>query len=127
MTEPPDGIQLLPGNETVIAVVRGSGRCDAKDFIQGLEKRFQARFRRYFERLAAGLPVQSPPHIRRLSPSGTDPVVYELKTDKYRLYVIRSKQRWYVTHGREKPKNSQVPAEVDKALAIYWEWNGDKP
>lgn len=114
MTEP-RGIPMVPGNGTVVAVVRRSGGCDAKDFMQSLDKRYQARYRRYVERLASGIRVQSPEHIRRLSRTGTEPVVYELKVDKYRLYVVRFHDRWYATHGREKPKNNQVQNEINKA------------
>lgn len=127
MTEQQGGIPLLPHDDSVIAVVRQSGRSDAKDFLEKLEKRDQARFLRYIQYLAAGRPLKSPEHFRRLSAAGAEPPVYELKSNKYRLYVVRTSRRWYITHGREKPKNNQVPREVEKALAIFWDRKGNSP
>lgn len=126
MTEP-HAISLLPDSDTVMGVVRRGGGCDARDFIQSLDKRFQARYKRYLERLRDGDPIQSPEHIRRLSHDGTEPLVYELKVDKYRLYVVRFRGRWYATHGRAKPKDSQVAKETKKALELFWEANGERP
>jgi hypothetical protein len=120
MTEP-HFLRLLGDTDVVVGVVRTNGRCDARDFIQKLQPRYQARYQRFLEYLRDGIPIQSPEHVRRLSPSGEFPVVYELKADKYRLYVVRDSQRWYVTHGRDKPKDNRVGAEIDKALSIYSE------
>lgn len=96
------------------------------DFLQRLQPRFQARCQRYLEYLRDGVPIKSPENFRRLSPSGADPVVYEIKVDKYRLYLVHHQLCWYATHGREKPKDNQVPREVAKALTIFWEWNGER-
>ena len=103
--------------------VRRNGGCDAKDFIQGLDKQFRARYQRYLQRLRDGIGIQAPQKIRRLSQSGTEPLVYELKVDKYRLYVVKFGGRWFATHGREKPKNNQVKNEIEKSIAIFWEGN----
>jgi hypothetical protein len=117
--------RLLPDCDTVFAMNRRSGGSDAVDFLQRLQPRFKARYQRYLEYLRDGVPIKSPENFRRLSPSGAGPVVYEIKVDKYRLYVIHHQLCWYITHGREKPKDNQVPREIDKSLAIFWEWNGD--
>ncbi|WP_169053864.1 hypothetical protein [Agromyces sp. H66] len=105
-------------------VRRGNGDSDALQFIQSLDKRYQARFKRYFERLRDGHQIQSPEHIRRLN-DGSEPAVHELKADKYRLYLIRVGSRWFVTHGRPKPNDNQVTKETQKARAIFWEARGD--
>lgn len=105
--------------------VRRNGGCDARDFIQSLDKRYRARYKRYLERLRDGIPIQSPAHIRRLSHDGTEPWVFELKVDKYRLYVVRFRARWFATHGREKPKDNQVLREIEKSIAIFWEGSGN--
>ncbi|WP_308467330.1 hypothetical protein [Rathayibacter soli] len=117
--------RLLPDCDTVFAMNRRSGGSDAVDFLTRLNIRFRARFQRYLEYLCKGIPIKSPENFRRLSPSGPDPTVFEIKVDKYRLYVIRDNVSWYATHGREKPKDNQVPREASKALAIFWEWNGE--
>ncbi len=118
--------RLLPGCDSVFAMNRRSGGSDAVEFLQRLERRFLARFQRYLEYLGNGTPIKSPENFRRLSGAGADPVVYEIKVDKYRLYVVHHQLCWYATHGREKPKDNKVPREIEKALAIFWEWNGDR-
>lgn len=115
----------MPECDTVFAMNRRSGGSDAVDFLRRLQPRFMARCQRYLEYLRDGTPIKSPENFRRLSPSGTDPVVYEIKVDKYRLYIVHDDGRWFATHGREKPKDNQVPREVAKALAIFREWNGE--
>ena len=115
----------MPDCDTVLAMNRRSGGSDAVDFFTRLDNRFKARYQRYLEYLRDGIPIKSPENFRRLSPAGPDPTVFEIKVDKYRLYIVRNNVSWYATHGREKPKDNQVPREVTKALAIYWEWNGE--
>jgi hypothetical protein len=114
-------IELLDDCGTVLGLVRPSGRCDSVDFIQGLQLRFQARYQRYFEYLRDGNPIKSPENFRQLLRDAGGLVVAELKVDKYRLYVINDGTCWYATHGRDKPKNNRVPAEIEKALDIYTE------
>lgn len=111
--------RLLSGCDTVLAVNRRSGGSDAVDFFVRLDRRFRARYQRYLEYLRDGTPIKSPENFRRLSGSGPDPTVFEIKVDKYRLYVVRYDAIWYATHGRVKPKDNQVPREVDKALEIF--------
>lgn len=112
---------MLPGCDTVLGVVRRSGVCDAEVFIGSLLPRFQARYQRYFERLRDHHAIKSPENLRHLKREReTD--VYELKADKYRLYLVKNHDTWYLTHGREKPKDSRVPTEIQKALDIFWEW-----
>jgi hypothetical protein len=103
----------------VRGVVRVSGRCDAQDFIAGLDDRYTTRYQRYFERLRDGHQIKSPENWRRIS--DTQPPVFELKVDKYRVYLIRQGSVWYVTHGRIKPADSKVSAEASKCIEIYWE------
>ncbi|MBP1326327.1 hypothetical protein JOF28_001559 [Leucobacter exalbidus] len=119
--------RFWPGCDTVFAMNRRSGRSDAIDFIQGLQIRYRARYAKYLEYLRDGTPIKTPENFRRLSSAGDEAIVYEIKVDKYRLYLIRYQLCWYATHGREKPKDSQVPREIRKAQDIFWEWNGDKP
>lgn len=48
--------------------------------------------------------------------------VFELKVHQgpgWRLYAIRYGNRWYLTHGRKKPKDKRVNAEVAKAISIF--------
>ncbi|WP_125615966.1 hypothetical protein [Specibacter cremeus] len=83
--------------------------------------RFQARYQRYLEYLRDGTPIKSPENYRTLRREADGLVVAELKVDKYRLYVVNHGIYWFVTHGREKPKDNRVGAEIDKALDIYRE------
>ncbi|WP_417554330.1 hypothetical protein [Microbacterium sp.] len=117
--------RLLSDCNTVFAMNRRSGGSDAVNFLKRLQPRFLARYQRYLEYLRDGIPIKSPENFRRLSGAGADPIVYEIKVDKYRLYVVHHQACWYATHGREKPKNNQVGREVDKSLSIFWEWNGE--
>ncbi len=117
--------RFWPDCDTVFAMNRRSGGSDAIEFLQRLQPRFASRYQRYLEYLRDGVPIKSPENFRPLSPPGSDPKVFEIKVDKYRLYVVRHSVSWYATHGRDKPKDSQVPREVSKALEIFWEWNGE--
>lgn len=110
---------MLPESWIVLGVVRLSGRCEAFEYIKGLDARYRAKYQRFFERLRDGQPIKSPENFRRIG--DTKPDVFELKADKYRVYLVRHGNCWYVTHGRNKPTNSQVPTEVKKSLEIFWE------
>ena len=65
------------------------------------------------------MPIKSPENWRRISDA--QPSVFELKVDKYRIYLLKHGTNWYVTHGRTKPSDKQVLAEAQKALNIFWE------
>lgn len=123
MTELRSVEQVLPNCDTVLALVRESGRCDFADFQKKLDKRYKARFQRYFEKLRDGIEIQSPEHYRTLKARDKNGLlVAELKTDKYRVYLVEHNGIWYVTHGRKKPSDNQVPAEIQKALKMYKKW-----
>lgn len=115
----------MPDCDTVFAMNRRSGGSDAVDFLKALQPRYRARYQRFLEYLRDGVPIKSPENFRRLSTSGSDPAVFEIKVDKYRLYIVRDNVAWFATHGRDKPKDNQVSREADKALNIFWEWNGE--
>jgi hypothetical protein len=115
--------RFWPDCDTVFAMNRRSGGSDAVEFLKDLPTKYLARYERYLAYLRDGIPIKTPENFRRLSEGG-DPTVFEIKVDKYRLYVIRNHVAWYATHGRPKPKDNQVPREVTKALNIFWEWNG---
>lgn len=120
MTEHVRGpIELLDNCQTVLGLVRPSGRCDSVEFIKSLSLRFQARYQRYFEYLRDGTPIKSPENYRMLYRDQNGLLVAELKVDKYRFYLVKAGGRWYASHGRQKPKDSRVPAEIRKALDIY--------
>lgn len=119
-------MRFWPDCGTVLAMKRKSGGSDAIEFLQRLQPRYKARYQRYLEYLRDGTPIKSPENLRRLSTGGGDPTVFEIKVDKYRLYMIRNNVSWYATHGREKPKDSRVAREIEKSLTIFWEWNGER-
>lgn len=109
---------------TVFMMVRRNGRCPTKEFIGALQNRYKTRFQRYLERLRDVQPIKSPENFRHLHAGRRGEHVYELKADKYRLYLVSLHGCWYTTHGRDKPKNNRVNDEITKALEIFWEWNG---
>ena len=111
---------VLPGVVNLQALVRRSGKCDAEDFLRLLNDRYRARYLRYLQYLAAGIPIKSPENYRVLRKRDTHGIlVAEIKVDKFRLYVINHDSHWYLSHGRDKPKDSQVVREVEKALNFY--------
>ncbi|MHA7292638.1 hypothetical protein [Arthrobacter sp. HLT1-21] len=117
--------ELLPGCDVVLAMVRRSGECPSEDFLRSLDRRYLARYQRYFERLRDKHAIKSPENMRFLQSGRGGTQVHELKADKYRLYVVKHTFIWYTTHGTAKVKDSRVPAEIEKALSIFWEWNGE--
>ncbi|GAA3318871.1 hypothetical protein GCM10023346_43460 [Arthrobacter gyeryongensis] len=122
MTEHEHCKRLLPDCDTVLAMVRRSGACDAEEFLGSLDRRFQAKYLRYFERLRDHHNIKSPENLRHLA-KRDELDIFELKADKYRLYLIRYHVTWYATHGRPKPADSRVNREIQKAVNIFWEWN----
>lgn len=125
MTEPGEAfhqpVELLDDCDTVVALVRRSGRCDSVEFVQALPDRYQARYQRYLEYLRDGNPIKNPENRRNLRRTDDGLLVLEIKVDKYRLYVVYDGARWFVTHGRTKPKDNRVNAEIDKALDMHAE------
>lgn len=115
-------VELLEECVTVVGVQRRSGRCDAVDYILSIDNAAQAKFQRYLEYLQHGIPVKTPENLRVLKHTDDDLVVLELKAWKCRLYIVRDNGLFLATHGREKPKDSQVPKEIKKALEIYDDW-----
>lgn len=104
----------------VVAAVQANGRSKAEEFVHSLPIKFQARYQRYFEWLRDGHRIKSPEnqrHLRTVPDRGLH--VEELKVDKYRLYIVRDGARWCATHGRKKPSDSRVSAEIEIALDIY--------
>lgn len=117
-------VPVFSGSDVVLLVT--GGRDDAESFLLSCEKRVQSRFRRYLERLRDGHLLQSPEFIRHLETvdagSCKGAQVFELKVHEgpgWRLYIIRFGDKWYVTHGRKKPKDKLVAQEVAKSIAIF--------
>lgn len=115
-------------NEDVVNTICDPGGTDlAVEFINSLDDRDAAIFRRYFQYLHQGARIKSPYNMRHISQvadrTGGGAEVHELKIHRnggLRLYVVKFGDRWYATHGRKKPKDSKVPAEARKALAIFY-------
>ena len=57
---------MLPNSDIVRAMVRRGGGCDAKEFIQSLDRRFQARYQRYLEYLRDGVSINRALHLAGL-------------------------------------------------------------
>jgi hypothetical protein len=113
-------IRVLVDCDNVFMVVRVNGENNAQDFLASLAVRYRARYQRYFEWLRDGHSIKSPENIRHLKTlDGLS--VWELKVDAWRLYAVKRENTWYLTHGRRKPKDSKVRAEIDHALNILGE------
>jgi hypothetical protein len=110
--------RLLDDCDTVLGIVRRNGECDATDFIDHIERKFQARYQRWFEYLRDGNRIKNPENLKHLRTT-TKGVVWELKGDAYRLYMIEYEGVWYVAHGVRKLKDKQVNAEIEKALDLF--------
>ena len=104
----------------MLGIVRRNGDCDAEDFLAGLDIRFKARYQRWFEYLRDSKPIKNPENLKHLrtTPKG---VVWQLKGDRYRLYLIQYGGIWYASHGVKKLQDKRVNAEIDKALAVFAE------
>lgn len=84
----------------------------------------KTKFAGLFERLLRDGEIRNEELFRRLTVPG-DPPVWEWKVHLgpgYRLFGIQHPSGdWYATHGRAKPKPSQVRTEADRARRIYKE------
>lgn len=115
-------------NEDVVFTIGLKGGTDkAAEFIQSLQLRDQAKFRKYFEFLRYGHHIKSPENMRHIKevrdPTGGNAQVHELKVHSgggLRLYLVAHEGRWYATHGRKKPKDREVPKEAQKALNLFY-------
>lgn len=116
-------VELASGPRGVIMGVRlSNGECPSRTFLAKLDIKSQTQFQARFEQLTAVGYLRNPDQYRPLQVQG-DPRVCEIKTQSgCRLYVIQVGQKWIATHGRRKPKDRKVPAEVDKARKIFKEW-----
>lgn len=91
--------------------------CDVSVWLESLDDAAQTAFRGRFEHLCDVGRLRSPGSWRAL-----DKGVFEVKVHAgpgYRLYMLRDGSDFTATHGREKPKDRKVPAEVEKAKRIF--------
>lgn len=117
MTEPHTWVRVFDDSDSTWMCLSRSGRCEVEKFIDSLPLQFSARLQRWLELHKDGHHIKSPENIRSLGRSDGVSVL-ELKPGKYRIYVIDRGGCWHLTHGRPKPKDSKVSAEVRKALSI---------
>lgn len=115
----------FPGSDNVYSVTN-RGNDLAAEFLAPLDVKVKARFAAMLKKLDAGERLKNPEHFRQIrgveDTTGHGAAVFELKVSLgpgYRLYVVRYVGKWYVTHGRKKPKDRQVIAEARRALAIF--------
>jgi len=94
--------------------------CDVAVWLESLDAAAQTAFRGRFEHLCDVGQLRSPGSWRAL-----DQGVFEVKVHAgpgYRLYMLRDGNDFTATHGREKPKDKKVPAEVAKARRVFDEY-----
>lgn len=119
---------VFADSDIVFTVSDANGVDEGEEFICSLGRTDQARFRRYLERLRDGYQIKSPEnmrHIKGLDDSFSKGAqVHELKSHSgggLRLYLVRFKGRWYVTHGARKGSDRMVIKQAKKALSIFWD------
>jgi len=91
--------------------------CQVCEWLESLDDAAQTAFRSRFEHLCDTGRLRSPQAWRAL-----DDGVFEVKVHTgpgYRLYMLRDGFDFTATHGRPKPKDSKVKAEVKKATEIF--------
>lgn len=110
--------------DTVVAIARPSGRCETEEFLSKLPQQHRVRFQYLLRKLCNNERLKNPEHRRTIRKRDSDGIlVQELKSGKYRLYIVEYEGFWYATHGRVKPADSRVPAEAKKAGNSYKRWN----
>jgi phage-related protein len=122
-----DVTPVFDGDDTVFTICGRGAKDQGDEFLRTLDRQNQAKFHRYLERLRDGQHVKSPENMRHISgvkdPQGQGAEVHELKVHRdggLRLYLVRFNERWYITHGVKKVKDSGVPDQARKALRIFW-------
>lgn len=109
--------------EAVVAIIRRSGRCETREFLEKIPRQHQARFEYLLQKLCSNQPMKVPERRRTIRKRGKDGMlVQELKTGKYRFYLVEYEGYWCATHGRKKPADSRVPIEAEKAVNSYKRW-----
>jgi|GEM_PF-4321026 len=119
---------VFDDSDVVFTVSNAKGEDEGDEFIRSLQTRDQTKFQRYLEYLRDGHHIKSPENMRHIN-GVSDPMeqgaeVHELKTHRQgglRLYVVRFRSRWYVTHGDRKGSDKQVVKNARKAFAIFWD------
>lgn len=115
---------LLKAGEkaSVVAVILPDGSCPAEEFLE--EVRI-AQFDSRIEAYCAMGSLRTPIFMNKASSDKEKPTVWEIKADKgpgYRLYGVRLDRRFVATHGGRKRKSAGLKQEVERARAIYREW-----
>jgi putative component of toxin-antitoxin plasmid stabilization module len=120
-------IPVFEGSDVVSTISCKGERDEASEFLSTLNERDQARFQRFLERLRDGYHIKSPENMRHIKgardPRDGGAEVHELKTHNgggHRLYLVRYRDRWYLTHGKKKVSDRAVLKEAKKAFRIFW-------
>ncbi|MDO8610343.1 MAG: type II toxin-antitoxin system RelE/ParE family toxin [bacterium] len=99
-----------------------SGRCEVKDFIDGLLPKQKAKIFRLFQAIEVYGMITVTPHIKKLSNSE----LWELRIlgkDSIRLfYIIFNKDNVIIFHGFIKKTNKTPMKELRLAENIFHEW-----
>ena len=117
---------VFDGHDTVNTICAAGAKDEADEFLRTIDKRDQAKFQRYLERLRDGFQIKSPENMRQIKgvADARGAEVHELKSHGgggARLYVVRYHGRWYATHGvRRKVSDRAVSTQGEKALRIFW-------
>ena len=110
------------GRALTLYAVATEESCEVYNWLESLDTAAQTAFRSRFEHLCDQGHLRSPEAWRSL-----DKGVFEVKVHcgpGYRLYLLRDGKNFIATHGRIKPKDSKVKAEVKKALDTFSIYQG---
>ena len=104
-----------------MCAVRYRGKAPAKDFLEGLERSSQNKFKAVIDELLTNGWITNRERFHKLHASGK-PDVYEMKVHDgggMRLFCILHGSDWYATHGVISKPNRQLAEEIRKARRIY--------
>ena len=113
---------LVKGPCAAVAFARrANGKRPAKEYIEDLGRKDQAKLAKSFTKIAAIGRIGNPERFRKLG--GTSGKIYEFKVHPGRRVLCFQQDRtWYLTHGFDKQTGKTPPKEIQRAEAIMGEY-----
>lgn len=131
MTENEDVVLAQGRALRILAARLSDGECPALEFLDKLGPRPRAQFRALLERMAEEGRILGEERFRKLEGRTLQgqPEVWEFKAHDgpgWRLYAVRSRGNWLVTHGCRKPRDRRVATEIVRARRICAIYEGGR-